>query len=707
MWPGNPSPLGATPNGEGTNFSLWSRVAERVELCLFDPDGNETRIDLPATTGHRWHGFVPGVGPGQRYGFRVHGPYAPKDGHRCNPAKLLLDPYARAVDGAWTWDPSVFGHAAGSDAPMGVPDARDDRDSAPHVGRGVVVDDRFDWGADAAPRRPLTDTVVYELHVKGFTAANPAVPEHLRGTFAGLAHPASIAHLQSLGITAVELLPVTAWVSEQELVANGLRNYWGYNPISWFAPEPSLAAADDPQAVVEEFKSMVLALHGAGIEVLLDVVYNHTAEAGAHGPTLSWRGIDNAAYYRLARDDRRHYANYSGCGNTVDARVPAVVQLVCDSLRYLVQECHVDGFRFDLASSLGRGEHGFEPWSALLTAIGQDPVLSEVKLIAEPWDVGPGGYQLGGFPAPWSEWNDRFRDTMRDYWRGVDESLPELAARLAGSEDLFGQEPRHPTASVNYVTAHDGFTLRDLVSYDERHNEANGFGNTDGHPDNRSWNCGVEGPTDDEEVLALRSRQQRNLLATLLLSQGVPMLLAGDEIGRTQGGNNNGFCLDDPTTWLDWEKVDQGLLEFTRGMVAFRLRHPVFRRRHWLVGRLSADMEDHDTEWLTADAHSMTDRDWQAGTTRTLQVLLNGRAIKRRGDRGEPLADDTFLLLLNAGPHHSDFVLPGAPGETWGLVLDTADSRPPRLECDDVRASGTTTSLQDRHLLLFTSGRQT
>lgn len=700
MWPGRPTPLGATPDADGTNFSVFSWNAERVELCLFDDDV-ETRVELQTVTDHRFHGYVPGVGSNQRYGLRVHGPYEPRAGHRCNPDKLLLDPYARAVDGDFVWHDAVHGYpvADGPDGALG--DRRSRTDSAPWVKRGVVVDDRFDWGDDDAvrPRTDIADTVVYEVHVKGFTQRHPDVPPELRGTYAGLAHPAAIQHLTDLGVTAVQLLPVHAKVSEHELVQRGLVNYWGYNSLSWFAVEPSYAASTAPQQVLDEFKGLVKLLHAAGIEVILDVVYNHTAEGSLHGPTLSWRGIDNAAYYRLSPDDRRWTQNYSGCGNTLDTRTPSVVQLVLDSLRYFVTECHVDGFRFDLATSLGRGEHGFDSHGAFLTAVHQDPVLADVKLIAEPWDVGPGGYQAGAFPPPWCELNDRFRDTIRDYWRGVDESLPEFAGRLAGSRDRYEHNGRHPFASVNIVTSHDGYTLRDLVSHERRHNEANGYDNTDGHGDERSWNCGVEGETDDEEVLALRSRQQRNLLATLLLSQGTPMLLGGDELGRTQQGNNNAFCQDNELSWYDWDDVDADLLAFTSGLVRFRREHPALRRRHWLVGRLGDPQIEYDTAWLTVDGVDMDERDWHYGTSGTLQMVLNGDAITRRDTRGVPLRDDTLLLLFNAGDEPRTFTLPGAVfGDAWAVTLDTAVARPPGVTSRRVAAGGRLTV--DDHALV-------
>ena len=678
VWPGSPSPPGATPDGDGTNFSLWSRAATRVELCLFDEDGTETRVDLPASTDHRWHGYVPDVGPGQRYGYRVHGPYQPRDGHRCNPHKLLLDPYARAVDGEVVWHDAIHGYPAdeGFDAARG--DRPDETDSAPWMAKGVVVDDGFDWGDDIRPDVPLTESVIYEVHVKGFTAAHPDVRPELRGTFAGMASPAAIAHLKELGVTAVELLPVNLALPERDLVERGLTNYWGYNPISWFAFDPRLAAADTPQGVLDEFKGMVKLLHQAGIEVLLDVVFNHTGEGSHLGPTVSLRGIDNWSYYRLSADDRRFCANYSGCGNTVELRTPQTVQLVCDALRWLVTECHVDGFRFDLATTLARDTEGFDPEGLFLTVVGQDPVLRDVKLIAEPWDVGPGGYQLGGFPPPWSEWNDRFRDTIRDYWRGVDESLPELAARLAGSQDRFAHNGRQPVASINLVTSHDGFTLRDLVSYNERHNEANGYDNTDGHSHERSWNCGVEGPTDDPQVNALRSRQQRNLLATLLLSQGVPMLLGGDEMGRSQGGNNNAYCQDNEISWFDWGNgdddggPDEDLLDFSRQLIAFRKAHPVLRRRRWFEGRSIRGTKLDDIGWFRPDGEEMDDDDWDVGHARSLAVFLNGRGIDTPGPQGEPIVDDDLMVIFNAAPDTVPFDLPSALGDGWTVVVDTA-----------------------------------
>ncbi|MBU1396174.1 MAG: glycogen debranching protein GlgX, partial [Gammaproteobacteria bacterium] len=551
IWPGNSYPLGATCDNGGTNFSLFSEVAQRVELCLFDEAGNETRVDLPEVSGHCWHGYFPAIKAGQRYGFRVHGPWEPHNGHRCNPAKLLLDPYAKAIDGDVRMDEAVFPYRFADG-----PDVRNDEDSAPFMPKCIVQQPAFDWAGDRLLRRPWHETVIYELHVKGFTAQHPEVPPDLRGTYAGLAHPASIAYLRHLGVTAVELMPVHHFVHDKHLVDQGLRNYWGYNSISYLAPHVDYAADKDPGTAVAEFKQMVKDLHQAGLEVILDVVYNHTAEGNEFGPVLNLKGIDNAYYYRLLEDDCSRYMDYTGTGNSLNMRHPHVLQLIMDSLRYWVLEMHVDGFRFDLAAALARELHDVHRLSAFFDLIQQDPVISQVKLIAEPWDVGEGGYQVGNFPPGWSEWNDKYRDTVRDFWRGQDETLGEFAYRFTGSSDLYADNSRNPFASINFVTAHDGFTLRDLVSYQAKHNLANGENNRDGTDDNRSWNCGVEGPTDDPDILALRARQQRNILVTLMLSQGVPMLLAGDEIGRTQNGNNNAYCQDNEISWLDWAQAD-------------------------------------------------------------------------------------------------------------------------------------------------------
>jgi isoamylase len=664
VWPGNPYPLGASFDGVGTNFSLFSEHAEGVELCLIEGDA-EVRIAMHEVTGHCWHAYLPDVGPGQRYGYRVHGPYDPASGMRFNPAKLLIDPYAKAVDGGVDWDEAVFAY------PFGDPDGLNDADSSPHVPRGIVVNPYFDWEGDRLPRRPMHETVIYEVHVKGFTATNPDVPEDLRGTYAGLATEPAIAHLRELGVTAVELLPIHQFIHHSHLTERGLRNYWGYDSIAYLAPHDEYAATSRLGGQVQEFKQMVKALHAEGIEVILDVVYNHTAEGNHMGPTLSLRGIDNQSYYRLVEDDPRYYMDYTGTGNSLNARSPFVLQLIMDSLRYWVTEMHVDGFRFDLASTLARELHDVDKLSAFFDIIQQDPVISQVKLIAEPWDIGEGGYQVGNFPPVWSEWNGRYRDTVRDFWRGEPSTIGELAERFTGSSDLYQSDTRRPMASINFVTAHDGFTLADLVSYDEKHNEANGEGGADGSDDNRSWNHGVEGPTDDAGVLALRARQQRNILTTLLLSQGVPMLLGGDEIGRTQGGNNNAYCQDNEISWFDWAAVDEDLLAFTRQLVAFRRAHPVFRRRRWFEGRSVRGTELHDIGWFSPDGTQMADEDWSQGLARTLGVFLNGRGISTPGPMGEPLVDDDVFVVLNADPEDVDFVAPADLGPGWTLVMRT------------------------------------
>ncbi|HEY8548432.1 MAG TPA: glycogen debranching protein GlgX [Vicinamibacterales bacterium] len=667
IWPGQPYPLGATYDGEGTNFSLFSEVAERVELCLFDGDGRETRVTLPEVDAFCWHGYVPGVGPGQRYGFRVHGPWAPDEGHRCNPAKLLLDPYAKAIDGDVHWNEAVFGyHFSDPDG------SRNDADSAPYMPKAVVVDDGMDWEGDAPPNVPLHQSIIYEMHVKGFTARHPGIPEKLRGTYAGVAHPTSIEYLQRLGITAVELMPVHQFVHDAHLVERGLRNYWGYNTIGYFAPHNEYACCGHDGAQVREFQHMVQALHRAGIEVILDVVYNHTAEGNHLGPTLSFKGIDNAAYYRLVPTSRRHYMDYTGTGNTLNMRHPHVLQLLMDSLRYWVQVMHVDGFRFDLAATLARELHAVDRLSAFFDLIQQDPIVGRVKLIAEPWDVGEGGYQVGNFPPQWSEWNGKYRDTVRDFWRGQDQTLAEFAYRFTGSSDLYESSGRRPLASINFVTAHDGFTLRDLVSYNERHNEANGEDNRDGESHNRSWNMGVEGDTDDPAILAARRTQQRNFLATLFLSQGVPMLLAGDEIGRTQRGNNNAYCQDNEISWIDWEGMDGDLLEFTRSLIAFRRAHPVFYRRRWFQGRPLHGTGVSDIGWFRPDGLEMSEEEWAAGFAKSVGVFLNGRAIPSRGARGDRIVDDSFYIIFNAHHEPLEFTMPGpAWGRRCELVLDT------------------------------------
>jgi isoamylase len=669
VWPGDPYPLGATFDGVGTRFSVVSSVAEAVELCLFEPDGTEERVNLPERDGDVWHAELPDVQPGQRYGFRVHGPWAPDQGLRCNPAKLLLDPYAKAIEGDIRWDEAVYGHH------WADPDQRNDTDSAPYVPRSVVINPFFDWDGDRPLRTPWADTIIYETHVRGATIRHPDVPEELRGTYGGLSHPAFVAHLQHLGVTAVELLPIHQFVHDARLVDQGLTNYWGYNSIGFLAAHNGYASRGQAGEQVQEFRQMVRELHAAGIEVLLDVVYNHSGEGNHLGPTLSFKGLDNPMYYRLAEEDRRMYFDYTGTGNTLNMRSPHTLQLVMDSLRWWATEMHVDGFRFDLASTLARSLHEVDRLSAFFDIVQQDPVISQVKLIAEPWDLGEGGYQVGNFPPQWAEWNGIYRDEVRDFWRGEHPGVGELAQRLTGSSDLYESDGRHPHASINFVTAHDGFTLADLTSYDERHNEANGEDNRDGESYNRSWNCGVEGPTDDPAVNALRARQRRNILTTLLLSQGVPMVLGGDEMGRTQQGNNNAYCQDNEISWYDWEPQDEDLLAFTSAVVAYRSAHPLFRRRRFFQGRLIRD-PDHraelpDIAWFSPDGSEMTDEQWQDHQAQALAVFLNGDLVEQ-DRRGEPVIDDRLLLLLNSGADTVPFTLPPVDfGEVWTVDVDT------------------------------------
>ncbi len=669
VWPGTPYPLGATYDGTGTNFALFSELATRVELCLFDDAGVETRVDLAEVDGFIWHGFLPDVSPGQRYGYRVHGPYDPARGWRCNPAKLLLDPYAKAVEGPVDWDESLFGY------PFGRPWERNGTDSAAHQTRCVVVNPYFDWRGDRHLDIPYHESVIYEAHVRGLTLTHPELPPQLRGTYAGLAHPAVVEHLQRLGVTAVELMPVHEFIDDHHLVQRGLSNYWGYNTIGYFAPHHRYAARGTRGQQVTEFKAMVRTLHEAGIEVILDVVYNHTAEGNHLGPTLSFRGIDNPAYYRLAQDPA-HYTDYTGTGNTLNVRHPHALQLIMDSLRYWAVEMHVDGFRFDLAAALAREFHDVDRLAAFFDLVQQDPVVSQRKLIAEPWDIGAGGYQIGNFPPLWTEWNGRYRDTVRDFWRGTPGTIGEFASRLTGSSDLYASSGRRPYASINFVAAHDGFTLHDLVSYDAKHNEANGEGNTDGTDDNRSWNCGAEGATDDPAIEALRERQKRNLVATLFLSQGVPMLLAGDELGRTQLGNNNAYCQDNAISWVDWERAAgfTELAEFTARLARLRREHPVFRRRRFFEGRPVRGTNLEDIAWLTPDGEPMTDREWTAGHAHALTVFLNGEGIPERDRRGRPVRDDSFLLMANPSADRRPFTVPGpAYGTSWTDCLDSSD----------------------------------
>jgi len=666
-WPGQPYPLGAVFDGFGTNFSLFSEIAERVELCLFDEQYVETRIDLSEVTGYCWHAYLPFVEPGQRYGFRVHGPWDPSQGLCCNPAKLLLDPYAKAMDGQVQWDEAVFPYSF-NDGP-GIRSS--DTDSAPFMPKSVVHQPHFDWSGDRHLQIPWHETVIYETHVKGFTARHPEVPPEMSGTYAGLAQPAIIEYLKALGVTAVELMPVHFFIHDKHLVDQGLKNYWGYNSIGYFAPHNEYAADNRPGGVVAEFKQMVKTLHQAGLEVILDVVYNHTAEGNHLGPMLSFKGIDNTYYYRLT-DDLQYYMDYTGTGNTLDMRNPHVLQLVMDSLRYWVLEMHVDGFRFDLASALARELHDVDRLSAFFDIIQQDPVISQVKLIAEPWDVGEGGYQVGNFPPVWTEWNGKYRDCVRDFWRGENQTMGEFAARFTGSSDLYENTSRLPYASINFITAHDGFTLHDLVSYNEKHNMANGEENLDGEDYNRSWNCGEEGETDQPEIHELRNRQKRNFLATLLLSQGVPMLLGGDEIGRAQHGNNNAYCQDNELSWYNWENTDEALLDFCKKLIQYRRDHPVFRRRGWFHGRSIHGSEVDDIRWFTMEGEQMAEEDWGLGFTKSLGVFLNGATIPNPNPRGEPVIDDNFYLIFNALHEPLQFVLPGSDyGAHWVKDLDT------------------------------------
>ena len=659
LWPGKPYPLGATWDGAGVNFSLFSENATKVELCLFDrnDDRRETRIAMTEQTHQVWHVYLPEVRAGQFYGYRVHGPYEPQQGHRFNPSKLLLDPYAKAITRTVRWSDALFGYRIG-DPEQDL--SRDDRDSAPDMPKCVVVDPAFSWGNDMPPAIPWHQTIIYELHVKGFTMRHPAVPPELRGTYAALTCPEVIDYLKALGITAVELMPVHQFIADKHLEDRGLTNYWGYNSIGFFAPDARYANSGATGEQVAEFKSMVRALHREGIEVILDVVYNHTGEGNHLGPTLCFRGVDNASYYRLVPEDRRYYMDYTGCGNTLDMTHPRVLQLITDSLRYWVREMHVDGFRFDLASTLARELHDVDRLGAFFDIIQQDPVISQVKLIAEPWDLGPGGYQVGNFPALWAEWNAAYRDTVRRFWKGDAGQVGSLGYRLTGSSDLYGHSGRLPYASINFITAHDGFTLHDLVSYNEKHNEANGEDNRDGHNDNLSWNCGAEGETDNPEVPALRERQKRNFLATLFLSQGVPMLLSGDEIGRTQKGNNNAYCQDNEISWVDWklDKPRRELLEFTRCVIGLMNEHPVLRRRHFFQGRRIRGSEVKDLAWFRPDGKEMNDEDWNNPETRCFGLRLAGDAIEELDARGNRIVDDTLLILLNAYHEAIQFTLP-------------------------------------------------
>ncbi|MHA6249587.1 glycogen debranching protein GlgX [Pontibacter sp. CAU 1760] len=674
-YPGSPYPLGATYDGEGVNFALFAENATGVELCLFNSAEDETehvKIKLTERTHQVWHVYLPEVEPGQLYGYRVHGSYDPNNGHRFNANKLLIDPYAKAIAGTISWHDSLFGYDVNSsEGELSFSET----DSAPYIPKAVVIDPNFDWDGDKAPKIPYHKSIIYETHVKGFTQMHPDIPEDIKGTYAGIAHPVTIKYLQELGITAIELMPVHHFVTDRHLHDNGLTNYWGYNTIGFFAPDVRYSSSGVFGEQVVEFKNMVKELHKAGIEVLLDVVYNHTAEGNHMGPTLSFRGIDNAAYYRLVDDNKQYYMDYTGTGNTLNAMQPNVLRLIMDSLRYWVLEMHVDGFRFDLASALARELHEVDRLGSFFDIIHQDPVISQVKLIAEPWDIGEGGYQVGKFPPGWGEWNGKYRDCIRDYWRGADSMLGEFAERFTGSSDLYEDGYRRPTASINFITAHDGFTLNDLVSYNEKHNEANNEGNNDGESHNRSWNCGVEGPTDDPTVLELREQQKRNLLATLFLSQGVPMIVAGDEISRTQHGNNNAYCQDNEISWIDWEKADKGLLKFTQKLIELRKNHPIFSRRRWFQGQPIKGVGLEDIDWFLPDGTEMTEENWSHDHAKSLAVFMNGLGLRSVGPKGEKIHDDNFYLIFNAYHEPITYKLPLKKyGEEWTKILDTSES---------------------------------
>ncbi|MEV7798925.1 glycogen debranching protein GlgX [Microbacterium foliorum] len=700
IWPGSPYPLGATFDGQGANFALFSEGAEKVELCLFDDDGNEERIPLEEVDAFVWHGYLPSVQPGQLYGYRVHGTYDPAQGKRFNPNKLLLDPYAKSVAGRVEWGQPLFGYD------FGDPDSRNDEDSGATMVKGVVVNPFFEWAGDRLPKIPYAQTVIYEAHVKGLTQLHPDVPEELRGTYAAIGHPSVIAHLVHLGVTAIELMPVHQFIYDSTLEEKGLTNYWGYNTLAFFAPHNDYSSSGQHGQQVQEFKAMVRALHAAGIEVILDVVYNHTAEGNHMGPMLSMRGIDNEAYYRL-EEDRRYYTDYTGTGNSLNAGNPHALQLIMDSLRYWVTEMHVDGFRFDLASTLAREFYDVDRLAAFFELVQQDPIVSQVKLIAEPWDVGPGGYQVGNFPPQWTEWNGKYRDTVRDFWRGEPQALGEFASRLTGSADLYEHSGRRPVASINFVTAHDGFTLRDLVSYNEKHNEANGENNADGESHNRSDNNGAEGPTDDEGINRIRARQQRNFLATLLLSQGVPMIAHGDELGRTQDGNNNGYAQDNELTWVDWESADLPLVEFTAAVARLRRDHPTFRRSRFFDGRpvRSEDGERvPDVVWLRPDGRRMQPEDWDSGFGLAIGVFLNGQGIREKDRRGRPVTDQNFLVYFNSGTDAVEVALPDERhGHAWEVMIDTAGERADGASLDP----GATVSLEAHSLLVLRDADRT
>ncbi|MVN22757.1 glycogen debranching protein GlgX [Mucilaginibacter sp. HMF7410] len=669
-FPGNPYPLGATWDGKGVNFALFANNATSVELCLFDDDNQETKIQLKECTHHIWHVYLPGITHGQFYGYRVDGPFDPANGFRYNPNKVLIDPYAKSIAGPVKWHDSLFGYD------LNDPDkdlSFNNLDSAPYIPKSVVIDPNFDWEDDKPLDIPYHKSIIYETHVKGFTILQPDIPEEIRGTYAAMAHPVTIQYLKDLGITAVELMPVHHFIIDAHLIEKGLSNYWGYNTIGFFAPDVRYSSSGVHGQQVIEFKNMVKELHKAGLEVIIDVVYNHTAEGNELGPTLSFKGIDNCAYYRLVEDNKRYYNDYTGTGNTLNANLPNVLRLIMDSLRYWILDMHVDGFRFDLASTLARELHDVDKLSSFFDIIYQDPVISQVKLIAEPWDIGEGGYQVGNFPSEWAEWNGKYRDCMRDYWRGADSMLGEFAERLSGSPDLYQNDGRKPTASINFITAHDGFTLHDLVAYDEKHNEANGENNNDGESHNRSWNCGVEGPTDDPEIINLRNQQKRNFLATMFLSQGVPMLVAGDEFGRTQGGNNNAYCQDNEISWLNWENADKSLQEFTQKLISLRKNHPIFCRRGWFQGR-AIRSKVTDIAWFLPEGMELSEENWSHDFAKSLGVYLNGSEIHSVDTEGKKIVDDSFYIIFNAYHGPLDYILPPVKfGKTWNKVLDTSE----------------------------------
>ncbi len=672
VYPGSAFPLGATYDGEGVNFALYAENATGVDLCLFNSVDDETeniKVRIKERNNHVWHAYLPGLKPGQLYGYRVYGPFEPHNGHRFNPHKLLIDPYAKAIAGTIQWSDALFAYK------LGHPDEDQSFshvDSAPYIPKSVVVDAAFDWEGDKLPQIPYHLSIIYETHVKGFTQTHPDIPEEIRGKYAAIAHPVTIQYLKDLGVTAVELMPVHHYVIDRHLADRNLTNYWGYNTIGFFAPDVRYSSTGRLGEQVTEFKQMVKDLHKAGIEVILDVVYNHTGEGNQMGPTLSFRGVDNASYYRLT-EDKRYYMDYTGTGNTLNANVPHVLRLIMDSLRYWITEMHVDGFRFDLAATLARELHEVDRLSAFFDIIHQDPIISQVKLIAEPWDIGEGGYQVGKFPPGWAEWNGKYRDCIRDYWRGAESMLGEFAARFTGSPDLYKDDYRRPTASINFVTAHDGFTLNDLVSYNEKHNEANGENNQDGESHNRSWNCGAEGPTKDKNIIALREKQKRNFLTSLFLSQGVPMLVSGDEISRTQGGNNNAYCQDNEISWLNWKAADTKLLDFTRKLIQLRKAHPVFCRRRWFKGQPIKGVGLEDIAWFGTEGHEMSEEAWNQDFAKSLGVFLNGRGLRAVGEKGEHITDDSFYIIFNAHHEPLPFVLPPEKfGRNWLKVLDTA-----------------------------------